>query len=77
MLVITLLLMGGGTFLIGLLPIFAQAGWSAPVLLVVLRFLQGLAVGGEWGGATLMTVEHVRGAGISTRVGPRQASRPA
>jgi MFS family permease len=58
MLIITLLLMGGATFLIGLLPTFEQVGWSAPVLLVALRFLQGFAVGGEWGGATLMTVEH-------------------
>ena len=58
MLVITLLLMGGVTFLIGLLPTFEQIGWSAPVLLVTLRFLQGFAIGGEWGGATLMTVEH-------------------
>jgi metabolite-proton symporter len=58
MLVITLLLMGGVTFLIGLLPTFEQIGWSAPILLVVLRFLQGFAIGGEWGGATLMTVEH-------------------
>ena len=58
MLVITLLLMGGATFLIGLLPTFGQVGWFAPILLVVLRFLQGFALGGEWGGATLMTVEH-------------------
>jgi metabolite-proton symporter len=58
MLVITLLLMGVATFLIGLLPTFSYAGIFAPILLVVLRFLQGFAVGGEWGGATLMTVEH-------------------
>ena len=58
MLVITLLVMGGATFLIGLLPTFEQIGWSATVLLVVLRFLQGFAVGGEWGGAMLMTVEY-------------------
>ena len=58
MLVITLLLMGGVTFLIGLLPTFEQVGWAAPILLVMLRFLQGFAIGGEWGGATLMTVEH-------------------
>jgi MFS transporter, MHS family, shikimate and dehydroshikimate transport protein len=58
MLVITLLVMGGATFLIGLLPTFEQIGILAPVLLVVLRFLQGFAVGGEWGGATLMAVEH-------------------
>jgi metabolite-proton symporter len=58
MLVITLLVMGGATFLIGLLPTFEQVGVLAPVLLVILRFLQGFAVGGEWGGATLMAVEH-------------------
>src|SRR5215467_7903326 len=49
MLVITLMLMGSATFLIGLVPTFGQAGYAAPVLLVLLRFLQGLAVGGEWG----------------------------
>jgi metabolite-proton symporter len=58
MLVVTLLLMGVATFLIGLLPTFERIGWIAPVLLVVLRFLQGFAIGGEWGGATLITVEH-------------------
>ena len=58
MLVITLLIMGGATFLIGLLPTFDAVGLLAPVLLVVLRFLQGFAVGGEWGGAILMAVEH-------------------
>jgi metabolite-proton symporter len=58
MLVITLLLMGGATFLVGLLPSFERAGIIASILLAVLRFLQGFAVGGEWGGATLMTVEH-------------------
>jgi MFS family permease len=58
MLVITLMLMGSATFLIGLVPTFNQAGYVGPVLLIVLRFLQGLAVGGEWGGATLMVVEH-------------------
>ena len=58
MLVITLLLMGGATFLIGLVPTYDQAGNLAPLLLVMLRFVQGFAVGGEWGGATLMVVEH-------------------
>ena len=56
-LVITLLMMGGATFAIGLLPGYAQAGAWAPVLLVLLRFIQGIAVGGEWGGAVLMAVE--------------------
>src|ERR687893_145815 len=58
MLVITLLIMGGATFLIGLLPTFDSVGVLAPILLVALRFLQGFAVGGEWGGATLMAVEY-------------------
>ena len=58
MLVITLLIMGVATTLIGLLPSFATIGIWAPILLVALRFLQGLAVGGEWGGAVLMAVEY-------------------
>ncbi|WJF91707.1 shikimate transporter [Paraburkholderia bonniea] len=57
MLVLTVLLMGLSTALIGLLPPFAVIGWWAPVLLVTLRAVQGFAVGGEWGGATLMAVE--------------------
>jgi MHS family shikimate/dehydroshikimate transporter-like MFS transporter len=58
MLVFTLLLMGVATFLIGLLPTYNQIGrWSA-VLLVLLRVAQGFGVGGEWGGAVLMAVEH-------------------
>ncbi|MEX0677493.1 MAG: MFS transporter [Pirellulales bacterium] len=58
MLVTTLVLMGMATFLIGLLPSYDQIGVAAPVLLVVLRFIQGFGVGGEWGGAVLMAVEH-------------------
>ncbi|MEE2040751.1 MFS transporter [Nocardiopsis sp. CT-R113] len=57
-LVITLLMMGVATFCVGLLPTFEQAGFIAPLLLVLLRFVQGIAVGGEWGGAVLMAVEH-------------------
>ncbi|MBP0632377.1 MFS transporter [Cupriavidus sp. AcVe19-1a] len=57
-LVITLLLMGGSTVLIGLLPSYASVGAVAPVLLVVLRIAQGIAVGGEWGGAVLLAAEH-------------------
>jgi metabolite-proton symporter len=56
-LVITLLLMGIATFAIGLLPTYDVIGVWAPVLLVTLRFLQGLGLGGEWGGAVLMTLE--------------------
>ena len=58
MLVTTLMLMGMATFLIGVLPTYEQIGVAAPVLLVVLRFVQGFGVGGEWGGAVLMAVEH-------------------
>lgn len=58
MLVVTLILMGVATTLIGLLPTHDQIGMAAPVLLVLLRILQGLSTGGEWGGAVLMAVEH-------------------
>jgi MHS family shikimate/dehydroshikimate transporter-like MFS transporter len=58
MLVLSLLIMGVATFLIGCLPTFASIGVIAPILLVVLRFAQGIGVGGEWGGAVLMSVEH-------------------
>ena len=55
---ITILVMGGATFAVGLLPTFAQIGWAAPVLLVTLRLLQGLALGGEYGGAATYVAEH-------------------
>ena len=58
MLATTIAIMGVGTFLIGLLPTYAQIGVAAPVLLVALRFLQGIGLGGEWGGAVLMVVEN-------------------
>jgi MFS transporter, MHS family, shikimate and dehydroshikimate transport protein len=58
MLAITIMVMGLGTFLIGLLPTYQQIGVAAPLLLVVLRFLQGIGLGGEWGGAVLMVVEN-------------------
>lgn len=57
-LVVTIVLMGCATFGIGLLPGHDQVGALAPLLLITLRLLQGIAVGGEWGGAALMAVEH-------------------
>ncbi|GAB3555914.1 MFS transporter [Spelaeicoccus albus] len=58
MLVLSMLLMGGATTAIGLLPTTAQAGLIGPIALIVLRLIQGFAVGGEWGGAALMALEH-------------------
>lgn len=58
MLVWSLVIMGVATLLIGLLPTYATVGVWAPVLLVALRFVQGIGIGGEWGGAVLMAVEH-------------------
>jgi MFS family permease len=58
MLVVTLTMMGASTFAIGLLPTYETIGVAAPVLLVALRIVQGLSLGGEYGGAVLMTVEH-------------------
>ncbi len=57
-LAITLIMMGASTALIGLLPTYDSAGLLAPVALVLLRIVQGLSAGGEWGGAVLMAVEH-------------------
>ncbi|KUI27008.1 MFS transporter [Mycobacterium sp. IS-1742] len=58
MLVYSLLIMGVATVLMGALPTYPQIGVAAPILLTLLRLAQGFAVGGEWGGATLMAVEH-------------------
>ena len=58
MLILTLLIMGIATFLIGLLPTYDTIGVWAPILLLVLRFFQGIGLGGEWGGAVLLAVEH-------------------
>jgi MHS family shikimate/dehydroshikimate transporter-like MFS transporter len=58
MLVLTLFIMGVSTFLIGLLPTYASIGVLAPILLILLRVVQGIGLGGEWGGASLMVLEH-------------------
>jgi MFS family permease len=58
MFVVTLIIMGTATALIGLLPTYPQAGAWAPALLILMRILQGFSAGGEWGGAALMSVEH-------------------
>ncbi len=65
---ITVSLMGGATFLIGLLPTYAQAGWLAPALLILLRICQGTALGGEYGGAAIYVAEHApdKGRGFAT-----------
>lgn len=57
MLSVTMIVMGGGTFLVGLLPTYEQVGILAPILLILLRLLQGIGIGGEWGGAVLMVIE--------------------
>ena len=56
---VTLLIMGGATALVGFLPTYRQIGWTAPIALIIIRVLQGLALGGEYGGATVYVAEHV------------------
>jgi MFS transporter, MHS family, shikimate and dehydroshikimate transport protein len=57
MLMLSMVIMGGGTFLVGCLPTYQEIGIAAPILLVALRLVQGLGLGGEWGGAVLMVAE--------------------
>lgn len=75
-LVVTLVLMGMASVLIGLLPSYHQIGIAAPILLVVLRLLQGVAIGGEWGGATLMSMEHAKPKGRGFAVSLVSAGGP-
>ena len=78
MLVLSMTLMGVGSTLIGLLPTYAQIGVWAPILLVLLRVVQGIAVGGEWGGAALMSAEHaVLAARSLDQLHQRGRARPA
>src|SRR6202045_3343735 len=56
---VTLTIMGGATFLIGLLPVYKTAGWFSPITLILIRVLQGLAIGGEYGGAAVYVAQHV------------------
>lgn len=58
MLVITMMIMGGSTFAMGLLPTYESTGVLAPIILLILRMLQGIGLGGEWGGAAILTFEH-------------------
>ena len=77
LLIVSLLMMGVATFAIGLLPSHAQVGVLAPVLLTVLRCIQGFALGGEWGGAVLIVSEHgTRATAASGRRGRRRAPPP-
>jgi len=76
MLVTTLTIMGVATCLIGVLPTYQQAGILAPILLVLCRFVQGIGVGGEWGGAVLMAVEHAEKGRRGYRGGWVQAGVP-
>ena len=55
---ITIVIMGASTFIVGLLPTYNQIGWIAPVILIALRMMQGLALGGEYGGAVVYVAEH-------------------
>ncbi|MBS0361196.1 MAG: MHS family MFS transporter [Proteobacteria bacterium] len=77
LLMLSLIMMGGSTVLIGLLPTFDQVGLFAPLLLVLLRLIQGFAVGGEWGGAVLMVTEYGEASRRGFWAGWPQAGVPA
>ncbi|WP_442923380.1 MFS transporter [Microbacterium sp. JZ31] len=73
---LTIMLIGVATVLMGCLPTYQQIGVAAPILLVVLRFVQGLALGGEWGGAVLLVAEHAPAARRATWAAWPQAAVP-
>ena len=77
MLVVTMMIMGLSTFAMGLLPTYDSIGVAAPLLLVLLRMLQGIGLGGEWGGAVLLCVEHApeQSGAAGTPAGRSSASR--
>jgi metabolite-proton symporter len=77
MLVTTLMMMGLSTFLIGVLPTYNQIGVLAPVALAALRLIQGLGVGGEWGGAVVLVVEHGHDSRRGLYASSAQAGVPA
>ena len=77
LLMISLMLMGVSTVLIGFLPTFAQVGYLAPALLLLLRLTQGFAVGGEWGGAVLLVAEHTEAKSRGFWAGWPQVGVPA
>ncbi|MFV2194940.1 MFS transporter [Nocardiopsis sp. LOL_012] len=76
MLLTTMIIMGVASTLIGLLPTYETIGLAAPIILVTLRVLQGIAVGGEWGGAALMTVEHAKAGNRGVWGGVTQMGAP-
>jgi len=76
MLVVTMAIMGVGSFLIGLLPTYETVGLAAPAMLVVLRVAQGIAIGGEWGGATLLVAEHAEAHSRGRSIGLMQMGSP-
>ena len=76
MLVMTMAIMGVGSFLIGLLPTYETVGVAAPAMLVVLRVAQGIAIGGEWGGATLLVAEHAEANSRGRSIGLMQMGAP-